>query len=60
MIQTHDFKEGVRSLLVDKDLRFDYSPRFIKDVSDLKIDELFDFDIHHPHVMDDLMKNYEK
>lgn len=60
VIQTHDFKEGVRSLLVDKDLRFDYSPRFIKDVSDLKIDELFDFDIHHPHVMDDLLKKYEK
>jgi len=32
IIKTHDFKEGVRSLLIDKDKRFDYQPQEINKV----------------------------
>ncbi|AUD66036.1 hypothetical protein BK011_10170 [Tenericutes bacterium MZ-XQ] len=59
VIHTHDFKEGVRSLLVDKDKAFDYQPKALSDVNKDEIDTLFKFDIHHPHLMDELIKDYE-
>ena len=60
VIQTHDFKEGVRSLLVDKDQRFDYKPKEVSDVNDHDIEALFNFDINQPHMMDEFLKDYEK
>ncbi len=60
VIKTHDFKEGVRSLLVDKDQRFDYQPKTIKDVNLADIYALFNFDIKNPHLIDELIKPYEK
>lgn len=60
VIKTHDFKEGVRSLLVDKDQRFDYQPKNIEDVNPVDIYALFNFEIEKPHLMDELLKHYEK
>lgn len=60
VILTHDFKEGVRSLLVDKDQKFDYRPKKLNEVSDKNIEALFNFDITDPHMMDELIKAYEK
>ncbi|AUD63924.1 hypothetical protein BK010_10110 [Tenericutes bacterium MO-XQ] len=60
VIKTHDFKEGVRSLLVDKDQRFDYQPQKINDVNPVDIYALFNFDIEKPHLIDELIKPYEK
>jgi enoyl-CoA hydratase/carnithine racemase len=60
VIKTHDFKEGVRSLLVDKDQRFDYQPKSIKDVNIADIYALFNFDIKNPHLIDELIKPYEQ
>lgn len=55
VIKTHDFKEGVRSLLVDKDKRFLYNPKYIKDVKNKDIKKLFDFEaFEQPHLMDKL------
>ena len=55
IVHTHDFNEGVRSLLVDKDKRFLYSPGKIKDVDDEEINKLFDFStFKQPHLMDKL------
>lgn len=59
VIHTHDFKEGVRSLLVDKDKAFDYQPKILSDVNKDEIDALFQFDIDRPHLMDELIKDYE-
>ena len=51
--QTHDFKEGVRSLLVDKDQRFLYQPKEIKEVKTADIEKLFDFsEFEKVHIMD--------
>jgi enoyl-CoA hydratase/carnithine racemase len=60
VIKTHDFKEGVRSLLVDKDQRFDYKPKTVSDVNKNDIEKLFNFDMSQPHMMDELLKDYEK
>ena len=60
VIKTHDFKEGVRSLLIDKDQRFDYKPKEVSDVNYNDIEALFDFDMNQPHMMDELLEDYEK
>ena len=59
VIRTHDFKEGVRSLLVDKDKSFNYQPKELFEIEGADIDGLFDFDLQHPHLMDELIKDYE-
>lgn len=40
-IETHDFHEGVRSLLVDKDQQPHWSPRHVSDVTDAMVDRFF-------------------
>lgn len=53
--KTHDFKEGVRSLLIDKDKRFLYQPKHILDVDHRSIEKLFDFsNFEKLHLMDKL------
>ncbi len=53
VVHMHDFKEGVRSLLVDKDKRFSYQPKHLNDVSIEEVKKLFDFSkFKKPHIMD--------
>lgn len=42
IIQTHDFNEGVRAALVDKDKKPQWSPATLQGVSQEQIDKLFD------------------
>lgn len=42
IIQTHDFNEGVRAALVDKDKNPQWNPANLEDVSQEQIDRLFD------------------
>ncbi|BCR36811.1 enoyl-CoA hydratase/isomerase family protein [Mariniplasma anaerobium] len=41
VVQTHDFKEGVRSLLVDKDKAFNWNPSSYKKIKIKDIKEIF-------------------
>jgi enoyl-CoA hydratase/carnithine racemase len=41
VVQTHDFKEGVRSLLVDKDRTFNWNPESYKKIKIKDINKLF-------------------
>jgi enoyl-CoA hydratase len=41
VVRTHDFQEGVRAVIVDKDQAPQWEPRRIEDVSDALLDELF-------------------
>lgn len=42
-IETHDFREGVRALLVDKDRQPRWSPRHAADVTEAMVDRFFAF-----------------
>lgn len=41
MLQGHDFFEGVRSLLIEKDKKFQWNPKHLKDVTSTMIDSHF-------------------
>ena len=41
IVQTHDFQEGVRAVVVDKDNAPRWSPETLGDVSDAAVDALF-------------------
>ncbi|MBX7247828.1 MAG: enoyl-CoA hydratase/isomerase family protein [Caulobacteraceae bacterium] len=41
VVRTHDFQEGVRAVIVDKDQTPRWDPRRIEDVSDALLDDLF-------------------
>jgi enoyl-CoA hydratase len=41
LVKTHNFKEGVRSVLVDKDQRFAWNPINLSDVSKEEVDSYF-------------------
>ena len=41
VVRTHDFQEGVRAVIVDKDNAPRWSPGRIEDVSDADLDALF-------------------
>ena len=41
IVSTHDFQEGVRAVIVDKDNAPQWSPALLEDVSDASIDALF-------------------
>ncbi|MGB3719435.1 MAG: enoyl-CoA hydratase/isomerase family protein [Proteobacteria bacterium] len=42
-IETHDFHEGVRALLIDKDKNPQWRPTHVKDVTDTMLDRFFAF-----------------
>ncbi|MCK9236209.1 MAG: enoyl-CoA hydratase/isomerase family protein [Acholeplasmataceae bacterium] len=60
VVLTHDFKEGVRSLLVDKDQRFAYEPSLYNEETEKASSALFTIPEASIHPMDFWQKYYQE